>query len=300
MLTNQPSSTEKTVMSFIRKPEEFASVALMRAGFAPTSPLIPSTAFKFEVLELYRLLSKHHRRLGLQPFLRSLYEFHGSVHPHINSVKLSRAYDCYLAAIRGVEAKVQQVLGRTEENARLMRTCPPCLYFLEGEDGLLYDILMEADGNMSLKRFKKAGRSDGAKFHSDYMLTKEVVDTFADVAQVRKKPRKTTKNRDGEVQGEGTQEDADALDAQLETGVIGEDQSNATVDHERGDFPMEVDPLADTFGGLLSHCAEHWKANVDDDKKVMWDCFEECGEFILLCRHGHVLMACDMIRSGEQ
>jgi hypothetical protein len=286
-------------MFFTRKDDEFASVVIMRAGFAPTSPLIPSSAFKFEVLELYRLLSKHHRRLGLQPFLRSLYEFHGSVYPSINSVKLSRAYDCYLAAIRGVEAKVQEVLGRTEQHARLIRTCPPCQYFLEGEDELHYDILMGADGNMSLKRFKKAGRSDGAQFHSDYMLTKEEVDKFADVAQVRKKPRRTAKKGGGAAQGDGIQEDADAQDAQLETGAIGEDQAEGTTAHERGDFPMEEDPLADTFGELVTNCAERWKANADDEKKVMWDCFEECGEFILLCRHGHVLLACDMIRSGE-
>jgi len=32
----------------------------------------------------------------------------------------------------------------------------------------------------------------------------------------------------------------------------------------------------------------------------MWGIFEETGIFLSLCRHGFVLVAADMIRSGEQ
>ena len=63
---------------------------------------------------------------------------------------------------------------------------------------------------------------------------------------------------------------------------------------------MEQDPLSEAFDGIISSCAERWKANADDDKKVMWDCFDECGIYVTLCRHGHILTVCDIIQSGEQ
>lgn len=61
----------------------------------------------------------------------------------------------------------------------------------------------------------------------------------------------------------------------------------------------DTDPFSDSFDGIISDCAEKWKANADDGKKVMWDCFEECGIFITICRYGILLLSCDIIKSGE-
>jgi hypothetical protein len=277
----------------------------MRSGYIPTAPIIPHTAFKIEVLELYRLLAKHHHRLGLQPFLRAIREYHGNVELTASAQAFSRAYDCYLAVHRSVEAKVQEALGRTEANARLLRSCAACLYILKDEPKLEYDILLEIDGNMSQKRFKNAGTSDLSRFVSTYILQREEVDKFAGVAQVRKKAAKKEAQRgvEGPEQGDDPNE-ADVQDAELETGPGGrreeEGLTQTTTRHERSDFPLEKDPLEDTFGHLQTDCVERWKANADDSKKVMWDCFEECGIFAGLCRHGHVFMICDIVQSGEQ
>jgi hypothetical protein len=277
----------------------------MKNGFVPTAPLVPSTAFKIEILELYRVLAKHHRRLGLQPFFRAIREYHGNLELTVNAQAFSRAYDCYLAVHRSVEAKVQEALGRTEENARILRSCAACLYILKDEPKLQYDMLLEIDGNMSQKRFKNAGTSDLSRFDSSYILQREEVEKFAGVAQVRKKAaKKAAKKGGGTVEQEDATNEADAQDAELETGPAErreeEGSTQTTTRHERGDFPLETDPLEDTFGNLQTDCVERWKANADDVKKVMWDCFEECGIFACLCRHGHVFFICDIVQSGEQ
>ena len=62
---------------------------------------------------------------------------------------------------------------------------------------------------------------------------------------------------------------------------------------------MVKDPFHGTFKEIVSDCAENWKANMDDQKKTMWDCFDEAGIFVILCRHGHILLACDIIKSRE-
>ena len=76
--------------------DHYASVALVKAGYVPAAPLQPAIAFDFKLLELYRLLNKNHRRLGLQPFIRSIQEYHGSIGIGASAYSFSRAYDCYL------------------------------------------------------------------------------------------------------------------------------------------------------------------------------------------------------------
>ncbi|KAG8937758.1 hypothetical protein FRC03_007875, partial [Tulasnella sp. 419] len=59
---------------------------------------------------------------------------------------------------------------------------------------------------------------------------------------------------------------------------------------------MEIGGVLDS---VVSVCVEHWKANADDSKKGMFNCFEESGVFLACCRHGLTLIACDMVASGE-
>lgn len=46
-------------------------------------------------------------------------------------------------------------------------------------------------------------------------------------------------------------------------------------------------------------CTERWTNLSEDSKKKMWGTFDETGVFIATCRHGVVLLMCDMIKSGE-
>ncbi|KAK0489884.1 hypothetical protein EDD18DRAFT_1311113 [Armillaria luteobubalina] len=47
-------------------------------------------------------------------------------------------------------------------------------------------------------------------------------------------------------------------------------------------------------------CEERWKNMSDDHTSKMWGVFEETGFFLLLCRHGSMLIGADMVKSGEQ
>ncbi|KAJ8087277.1 hypothetical protein PM082_006107 [Marasmius tenuissimus] len=46
-------------------------------------------------------------------------------------------------------------------------------------------------------------------------------------------------------------------------------------------------------------CVERWKAAGPDANKKMYSFFAVSGIFLSVCRHGHVLVICDMRRSGE-
>ncbi|KAJ3476367.1 hypothetical protein NLI96_g11203 [Meripilus lineatus] len=75
------------------------------------------------------------------------------------------------------------------------------------------------------------------------------------------------------------------------------------------DEDLEEEPAMDeTQGGDLtdgekdsnvSDCARNWKAAAADDKKKMWEIFDESGVFMSACRHGLILWIIDMIKSGE-
>jgi hypothetical protein len=46
-------------------------------------------------------------------------------------------------------------------------------------------------------------------------------------------------------------------------------------------------------------CVERWRSAAPESRKKMFALFAVSGIFIAVCRHGHLLVICDMIRSGE-
>ena len=46
-------------------------------------------------------------------------------------------------------------------------------------------------------------------------------------------------------------------------------------------------------------CEDRWLNLAADSTKKMWGTFDETGIFVATCRHGMVMLICDMIRSGE-
>ena len=58
---------------------------------------------------------------------------------------------------------------------------------------------------------------------------------------------------------------------------------------------MEHDDLAK----CLNACIDRWKNAGPEARKKMFALFAIAGIFLAVCRHGHVLVICDMIRSGE-
>ena len=49
----------------------------------------------------------------------------------------------------------------------------------------------------------------------------------------------------------------------------------------------------------LNPCVDRWKAMAKESVKKMWGMFDETGIFVCLCRHGSLLIMCDMVQSGE-
>jgi hypothetical protein len=56
---------------------------------------------------------------------------------------------------------------------------------------------------------------------------------------------------------------------------------------------------ADELSKSVDTCVERWRAAGPEARKKMFALFAIAGIFLSVCRHGHVLVMCDMIRSGE-
>jgi len=52
-------------------------------------------------------------------------------------------------------------------------------------------------------------------------------------------------------------------------------------------------------GDAVSTCMDRWKNAGPEERKRMFQMYAECGIFLVACRHGTVLLVCDIIRSCE-
>jgi Kyakuja-Dileera-Zisupton transposase len=50
---------------------------------------------------------------------------------------------------------------------------------------------------------------------------------------------------------------------------------------------------------IINICVERWRSAGPEARKKMFALFAVAGIFVAVCRHGHLLVICDMIRSGE-
>ncbi|KAJ6550352.1 hypothetical protein B0H10DRAFT_2169935 [Mycena sp. CBHHK59/15] len=137
--------------------------------------------------------------------------------------------------------------------------CAPCLYKLKNEPHLKFSFLGCMDGNNSLKLVEATFRTGSLR-------------------------------ADNRTPASSRQE---------------EDHS----DHEDTDRPdgdiawLNVNELsgaeAEELAKCLNTCVERWKAAGPEARKKMFALFAIASIFLTVCRHGHVLVMCDMIRSGE-
>ena len=80
---------------------------------------------------------------------------------------------------------------------------------------------------------------------------------------------------------------ADPMDALPEADIDSEDVAWLNI--------TEIDELAQ----CVNTCVERWRNAGPEARKKMFALFAVAGIFLAVCRHGHVLAICDMIRSGE-
>jgi hypothetical protein len=150
----------------------------VREGLLPCAPWKPSVAITVRVLETYRIQHVRCPQLAIQSFVKSLCDMHGvsgalfadwpplilmqtAYRPYLCQ-QFSIAYDLYLDIRRRTDECIMLLLGR-DSKWRMKHTCPACMYKLEGEDKLIFDMLTTMDGNDSLKRVlrrKKTSMAD--------------------------------------------------------------------------------------------------------------------------------------------
>ncbi|KAJ7445131.1 hypothetical protein B0H11DRAFT_1746932 [Mycena galericulata] len=234
--------------------------ALIMEGLVPSVPWTPNVAITVRVLEAYRVTHVRCPQLAIQPYVKSLCDIHGVAYRPYLCQQFSIAYDLYLAIRRQTDKRVMNALGR-DSKWRLRHACPACMYKLEGEDQLIFDMLTTMDGNDSLKR----------------VLRRLRLDNEGDGDPTLGKSRERVDNRDA---GDGYYLSRERVDRWAKTRL-------AEV------LPMQANSADD------NPCADRWKNMINDVTSKMWGIFDETGIFLALCRHGFVLVIADMIRSGE-
>jgi Kyakuja-Dileera-Zisupton transposase len=171
------------------------------------------------------------------------------------------------------------------------------MYELEDEKPLVHRLLAAMDGNNSLKLVDDSfrwgtQRIDTRTGRADRWLSANYVDQFKDEVPSRGKR--------GGMGAPGDQHGGNG-----EVGDDDDDDDDAWLDVEGGDnedgrfkkAPVDVDnPVPDV---PPNPCTDRWKNAGPDGQKKMFSMFSITGIFLCLCRHGMLLLLCDMIQSGE-
>ncbi|KAL0067928.1 hypothetical protein AAF712_005097 [Marasmius tenuissimus] len=255
--------------------------SLARHGCLGGSPENPLIAFPFSLLHAYHQIHRLPRDGALEDQFRT-------------------AFDAYLSLMREVDRQCIEALQRNTRSSYFETVCPPCVYRLEKEEPLKPTMLISLDGNNSLKLVdfdQRAGkrRPDDRVLNDPRWIEPQEVDEFKDEvmnAKRKSKERAKQKSTNSNPQANTTKTNAkfsfDPSSSELPT--FDED-------------PDEVAWLSanenDEFLEGLDACVDRWKAAAPEVRKKMFAFFQVAGIFVAVCRHGHLLVICDMIRSSE-
>ncbi|KAJ7761561.1 hypothetical protein DFH07DRAFT_957156 [Mycena maculata] len=301
--------------SFSYNPGEVgANEALLRHGFIGSAPDRPVFAFPIRLFEIYRQLHRVCPRFSLDALSKTLTHLHHGPRKSSLRDQMSIAYDAYLGVLRGVEASSRVALGRTGP-WYMDNVCAPCLYKTVDEPYLKFSWLGAMDGNNSLKwvdAILRAGNSradDRVSVH-DRWITPEQVDIFKDeVSESQKRPRGTGPQlADMHLSSSATllptPGSASPAASQPEQSTPAPSAPEIPGDDLDDDVAWlnvnELDALeAEELAKCINTCVDRWRAAGPDQRKKMFALFAISGIFLTVCRHGHVVVMCDMIRSGE-
>jgi hypothetical protein len=103
-------------------------------------------------LELFHTVHLCCPHLSQQAFVKTLSDLHSVHYQKYLTRQFSIAFDLYLSILGAVDDCVKKTLGRDTGDWRLRHACPACMYKLENELSLIFDILWAMDGNDSLKQ----------------------------------------------------------------------------------------------------------------------------------------------------
>ncbi|KAJ7759688.1 hypothetical protein B0H14DRAFT_2404071 [Mycena olivaceomarginata] len=248
---------------------------LLRHGYIGASPEKVSLAFPLRLFEVFRQVHRVCPRYSLGGLSTTLTNLHQSPRRAPLAEQLSTAYDAYLEVIREVEARAHAAMGRNA-SWYIKNLCAPCMYKTRNEPPLRFSWLGCMDENNSLKLVDatfRAGttRLDDRASTSFRWLTPEQVDAFKD---------EVANSQKAESGYAPVADDDDPDVAWLNINELSGSES-------------------EEFSKCLNTCVERWKAAGPEARKKMFALFAVSGIFLTVCRHGHVVIMCDMIRSGE-
>ncbi|KIJ27126.1 hypothetical protein M422DRAFT_215978 [Sphaerobolus stellatus SS14] len=252
------------------------NVTLLRNGCIGTAPHVPTTAFTLRTLNVYQETHRPCPRLSAEAETRALCYLNGIPYLPVLANQFRIAYDAYLSVRYEIQTRINSALGRSTLNWRALNSCPACEYRLENEPELPFSKLVALDGNNSLRCIDPTAISsrtslvDGRGPRTDYWIDSTTVDVFKDeVKKAKPSPAADTSATEHTMDVDG---DTDEIT-------------------NPGDAAAGADPR--------SICVERWRNARPEERKKMWAMFVETGIFLAACRHGFVLLICDMIQSGE-
>lgn len=206
-----------------------------------------------------------------------------------------------MAILRKTDQRVAVELGREDPNWSQKNICAPCLYIVDREPPLKFKFLAAMDGNNSLKLVDstyRAGnvRKDSRATESPRWINPEGVDIFKDeVAKVRSTYSLYIIVIDFSIQSNSRTSRPGPSQPDQQSSMAPEDLSDLTGEETAWLNVTEHDDLAK----CLDTCVDRWRNAGPEARKKMFALFAIAGIFLAVCRHGHVLVICDMIRSGE-
>ncbi|KAF8869625.1 hypothetical protein CPB85DRAFT_1262114 [Mucidula mucida] len=87
--------------------------------------------------------------------------------------------------------------------------------------------------------------------------------------------------------------------ASKETEDVGSPEGDGAAASKAVEKTKTAEPMVSSGEPEDSGCEDRWHNMVNDMSSKMWGIYKETGIFLGVCRHGMVLLATDMIRSGE-
>ncbi|KAJ7088984.1 hypothetical protein C8R44DRAFT_892604 [Mycena epipterygia] len=297
-----------------------ANQTLIQHGYLGASPEKVSLAFPIRLFEIYRQIHRVCPRYSIGALCTTLTNLHQGPRRPALAERLSTAYDAYLEIMRRVDACTDAAMGR--DNAwHIQNVCAPCLYKINNETPLRFSWLGCMDGNSSLKLvdatfWSGSVRPDNRSSTSFRWLSPEQVDVFKDEVTESQKKARSQKRA------------ASTTDASASTPPIASTSTQPTpltstsgqptaltstqpldigptlpVDDDGDTAWLNINELnsaeTDELTKSVDTCVERWKAAGPEARKKMFTLFTIAGIFLTVCRHGHVVVMCDMIRSGE-
>ncbi|KAI6029697.1 hypothetical protein BKA83DRAFT_4462130 [Pisolithus microcarpus] len=226
------------------------------------SPVYPTVAFSLRTLAVFRQVCRACPRFSIHAQCKMLCHLHNMPYRPYLFQQLTQAFNVYLDIVHRVSQKIQVALHRDTREWRLRNECPACFYRVNDEPTLTFDWLVSVDGNNSLKRWDPTvyGTTPRANHRT---------------------PRSTYWLSNEEV---------DKFNAVKMQGT----HTDISAEIYDDDWSAEVPDIPKEF-----NCVDRWRNAKADVRKKTLNVFEESGIFIATCWHRFILLACDMMKSGE-